>query len=155
MRRIWRSPRATRAISFQGDTGKTYTITVSNAGTLATTGAVNVTDALPAGLTATALTGTGWATNLSPLTATRSDVLNAGSSYPPLTLTVNVAANAVSGANVATVAGGGETNTTNDTANDPTTITGGVPTVLASWDVSKQSNYGDSRRSPPLRRMRD
>jgi len=128
----------------RGDTGKAYTITVSNAGTLDTTGTVSVTDILPAGLTATAFSGPGWTTNLFPLTASRSEVLSPGASYPPLTLTVDVGATATSGTNVATVAGGGETNTTNDTANDPTTITSGVPTVLASWDVSKQSNFGTS-----------
>jgi hypothetical protein len=54
-------------------------------------------------------------------------VLPAASSYPALTLTVNVSASAPAGVtNVATIAGGGETNTANDTASDPTTIgTGG------------------------------
>ncbi len=128
----------------QGDTGKTYTIAVSNTGTLATTGTVIVTDTLPAGLTATALSGTGWTTNLSPLSATRSDTLVASSSYPPLTLTVSVDANATSGTNVATVAGGGESNTANNTASDPTSITTAIPTVIASWNVSGQTSFGTS-----------
>jgi len=60
------------------------------------------------GLTATALSGSGWTTDLATLTATRSDVLTAGSSYPALTLTVSVAANApASVTNTATVSGGG------------------------------------------------
>ena len=51
-------------------------------------------------------------------------MLAAGGSYPPLTLTVNVAANApASVTNTATVSGGGEINTANDTATDLTTIT--------------------------------
>jgi hypothetical protein len=50
-------------------------------------------------------------------------VLAAGASYPPITLTVNVAGSApASVTNVATVAGGGETNPSNDTASDPTII---------------------------------
>ena len=43
----------------QGNIGDTYTLTVSNVGTAPTTGAVTVNDTLPAGLTATAISGTG------------------------------------------------------------------------------------------------
>ena len=78
----------------QGQIGATYTITVTNAGNAPTSGPVTVTDTLPAGLTATALSGTGWSCTLATLTCTRSDALAAGSSFPALTLTVNVAANA-------------------------------------------------------------
>ena len=39
----------------QGQTGATYTLTVSNVGAVSTSGTVTVTDTLPAGLTATAL----------------------------------------------------------------------------------------------------
>ena len=80
-------------------------------------------DLLPAGLTATAFSGPGWTTNLATLTATRSDALAAGASYPALTLTVNVAMNApASVTNQATVSGGGEINTSNDMATDVTAI---------------------------------
>jgi len=64
-----------------------------------------------------------WNCSLNPLQCTRSDVLFDGLSYPPITLTVDVAANAPAGVtNTATVGGGGETNTSNDLSNDPTTI---------------------------------
>jgi uncharacterized repeat protein (TIGR01451 family) len=107
----------------QGDVGDAYTITVTNLGFDPSVGAVSVTDALPAGLTATAMSGTGWTVNLATLTATRSDALAGGASYPPLTVTVNVAANApASVVNRATVSGGGEQNTANDTAADQTSI---------------------------------
>jgi uncharacterized repeat protein (TIGR01451 family) len=107
----------------QGDTGDAYKITVANSGTVATNGAVTVVDSLPAGLTATAISGSGWTVTLSTLTATRSDVLAAGASYPALTLLVNVSVSApASLTNKATVSGGGEINTTNDTASDPTVI---------------------------------
>ena len=66
----------------QGDTGDTYTITVGNAGDAATSGTVSLVDTLPGGLTATAMSGTGWTVNLRTLTATRSDALAAGGSYP-------------------------------------------------------------------------
>ena len=42
----------------QGQSGATYSLTVSNPGGAATSGTVSVTDALPAGLTATAISGT-------------------------------------------------------------------------------------------------
>ena len=107
----------------QGQTGATYTLTVSNVGGSPTSGMVTVTDTLPAGLTATAIGGTGWSCVLGTLTCTRSDALAAGSSYPAITLTVNVANNAAASlTNTATVSGGGETNTSNDTASDATTI---------------------------------
>ena len=107
----------------QGQIGATYTLTASNAGGQPTSGTVTVVDTLPAGLTATAMSGTGWTCTLGTLTCTRSDVLAAAASYPPITLTVNVAGNApASVTNTATVSGGGETNTGNNTASDPTTI---------------------------------
>ncbi|WP_353961856.1 hypothetical protein [Streptomyces sp. NBC_01481] len=94
----------------------------------ATTGAptngstVTVQDTLPAGLTAGRITGSGWSCNRSTVTCTRSIVLAAGSSYPPITLIVRVARNATPGTvtNTATVTGGGDTAT--HTATDPTTI---------------------------------
>ena len=107
----------------QGQVGATYSITATNSGSAATSGTVTVTDSLPAGLTATAISGTGWSCVLGTLTCTRSDALAAGSSYPVITLTVTVANNApASVTNSATVSGGGQTNTSNDTATNPTTI---------------------------------
>ena len=107
----------------QGQVGATYTITVTNSGTAATSGTVTVTDTLPAGLTATAISGTGWSCVLATRTCTRSTALAAGASYPAITLTVDVANNApASVTNVANVSGGNQTNTTNDSASDPTTI---------------------------------
>jgi uncharacterized repeat protein (TIGR01451 family) len=108
----------------QGQVGATYSITVTNSGSSASTGLVTVTDTIPASLTATAISGTGWTCVLLTRTCTRLDSLAAGLSYPPITLTVTVASNApASVTNTATVAGGGEINIANDTATDPTTIT--------------------------------
>ncbi len=78
----------------QGDTNATYTISVTNMGTAATLGQVSVVDVLPAGLIVTAMGGNGWVGDLGTLTCTRSDPLAAGDSYPPITVTVTVAANA-------------------------------------------------------------
>src|SRR5260370_1226383 len=107
----------------QGQVGATYSITATNSGFAATSGTVTVTDTLPAGLTATAISGTGWTCVLGTLTCTRSDALAAGSSYPAITLTVTVANNAAASVtNTANVSGGGQTNTANDSASDATTI---------------------------------
>ncbi|MGB7218885.1 MAG: LamG-like jellyroll fold domain-containing protein, partial [Vicinamibacterales bacterium] len=126
----------THAGSFtQGQVGATYTITTSNSGTGPTAGTVTMTDTLPAGLTPTAATGSGWGPGTNAcgiagqtVTCTRSDALGAGASYPAVTLTVSVASNAgASLTNTAAVAGGGETNTANNTVNDVTVVV--VPTL--------------------------
>jgi large repetitive protein len=91
----------------QGQIGAIYTVTVSNQmGAVATSGTVTVTDTLPAGLTLTSMTGTGW--TCTGNTCTRSDVLNIGATYPAITVTVNVSASAGSPqVNSVTVSGGG------------------------------------------------
>jgi uncharacterized repeat protein (TIGR01451 family) len=93
----------------QGQVGAIYTLTAMNVGTGPTVGVVTVTDTLPAGLTATAMSGTGWACTLATLTCTRSDTLGSGGTFPAITLTVTVAANA-SGTltNNAAISGGGK-----------------------------------------------
>jgi len=113
----------------QGDTGDTYTINVANAAnaTAATSGTVTVTDTLPAGMTATAMSGTGWNCNATTVSCTRSDALAVSTSYPAIILTVNVSASAVSGTNTATVGGGGSVS---NTANDSTTVLSGAAPVL-------------------------
>ncbi|MFJ8199137.1 right-handed parallel beta-helix repeat-containing protein [Streptomyces sp. NPDC096152] len=106
----------------QGRQG-TYTITVGNDASGGPTNGSTVTlhDTLPAGLTATGISGTGWDCTLSTLTCTRSGSLAPGASYPPITLTVDVSCNApAQGTDTATVTGGGDTGT--HTAVDPTTI---------------------------------
>ncbi|MGW5407013.1 hypothetical protein ACWEVZ_22470, partial [Streptomyces spiralis] len=117
----------------QGGTG-TYTITVGNSGPGATDGStVTVHDTLPAGLTASSISGSGWSCTLATLTCTRSDILPAGGNYPPISLTVDVAANAPAQVtNTATVTGGGDSTT--HTANDPTTIN---PSAHPSLTIDK------------------
>jgi uncharacterized repeat protein (TIGR01451 family) len=106
-----------------GQTGATYTLTVNNIGLDPSFGTVTAIDVLPVGLTATAINGTGWTCILGTLTCTRGDVLAAGASYPPITVTVNVAANASNPVtNNASVSGGGEANLANDTAADVTIV---------------------------------
>ena len=81
----------------QGQNGAAYTVMVSNAPGPATSGTVTVTDTLPSGLTLVSMTGaagSGW--TCTGNTCTRSDALAGGTSYPAITVTVNVAANAAS-----------------------------------------------------------
>jgi uncharacterized repeat protein (TIGR01451 family) len=107
----------------QGQTGAIYTIAVSNVGTAVTTGMVTVADTLPTGLAGISIAGSGWGCDLATLSCTRSDALAAGNGYPTITLTVDVAANAPGVVtNRASVSGGGESNTSNDTAQDDTTV---------------------------------
>src|SRR5205085_862064 len=85
-----------------------------------------VTDTLPTGLAPTAADNgliDGWTITTSgqTITATRTDALAPGSSYPMLTVTVSVANVApASVTNTATVAGGGEVNAPNVTTNGQT-----------------------------------
>jgi RHS repeat-associated protein/uncharacterized repeat protein (TIGR01451 family) len=99
-------------------------MTVSNSGTAATNGSVvTVTDPLPTGLAASSMTGSGWNCTAATSTCSRNDVLAAGSSYPDVTLTVNVAGNAPAVVtNTSQVSGGGEINTGNDSFDDVTGI---------------------------------
>jgi uncharacterized repeat protein (TIGR01451 family) len=106
----------------QGRTGVTYTIAgMKNNGNTATTGTVTVVDTLPAGISATAMSGTGWACVLATTTCTRGNALAAGASYPSITLTVDVANNAAASViNSVTISEAGFTLTT--TATDTTTV---------------------------------
>ncbi len=107
----------------QGDTGDIYSITVTNIGDRPTNAAVTVTDPQPFAMTTTNLAGTGWSCNVSTFSCTRPDVLAAGGSYPPITMTVNVGVSAPpTVTNTVQVSGGGELNTTNDSASDMTAI---------------------------------
>src|SRR5262249_55671808 len=63
--------------STQEKTGPTYPLPPTNPGNGPTSGTVTVTDTLPAGLTATAIAGSGWTCTLSTRSCTRSDSLAA------------------------------------------------------------------------------
>jgi exo-1,4-beta-D-glucosaminidase len=113
----------------QGGTGS-FTLTASTgaapAGT--TQGQVVVTDTLPPGVQATAMSGTGWTCPASLLatapTCFRSDPTAPGTTHAPITLTVSVANDAPTGPvdNGVTASGGGAAAPA--ASSDPTTITG-------------------------------
>ncbi|MFH9355654.1 hypothetical protein [Kitasatospora sp. NPDC017646] len=127
----------------------TYTITVGNNGTAPTDGTiVRVQDTLPAGLTAVRLVGSGWNCVRSTLTCTRSDVLNLGSTYPPITLWVRVSRTATGTlTNTATVSGGGNGTAT---STDPTTITPPVTGTTATTTAGRTATTTaeDTRTRP-------
>src|SRR5207244_644671 len=121
----------------QGESGHQYTITVSNGSASSvgpTTGTVTVLDTVPTGLTPTAATGTGWhhgdltgtdscAISAQTVTCARADTLTRGSSYPVITVSVSVAANApASVTNAASVDTPGCVASPCDSTTDPTSI---------------------------------
>jgi uncharacterized protein (TIGR03437 family) len=127
----------------QGQTSATYTVRVSNGASAGpTSGVVTVTENPPTGLTVVSMAGSGW--SCSGGTCTRSDVLSPGSSYPAITVTVNVASNAPSQVtNQVTVSGGGSGSST---ASDVTVIGGGAPPVL-SIGKSHTGNFAQGQTS--------
>ena len=139
----------------QGGSGYVYTLTVTNVGTLASSGPVTVVNTLPTGLSATAINGSGWTVDLPTLTSTRSDSLAVGAGYPPITITVSAATNAPALVTNSVVVSGGN-DPVNGTASDPTIILsagGGAYTgVLAGWDTSTlpggSGNFGPSPLTP-------
>jgi sugar lactone lactonase YvrE len=94
----------------QGQDGATYTVTVSNGPEAGPTGGViTVSEILPGALSLVTMTGSGWTCSAPAApTCTRSDALSGGSSYPAITVKVNVAAAAQSQlTNEVSVSGGG------------------------------------------------
>jgi len=129
----------------QGQTGATFTISVTNEAVSpngkSTTGTITLSDTLPTELTPTSAFGTGWSgpsgTPVAPncqvsgqtVTCERTDSLGPGSSYPDITVVVNVTSTGDPGyvTNTATVSvtGGGAAeniNTSNDSDDDEVLI---------------------------------
>jgi virginiamycin B lyase len=123
----------------QGQTNATYTVSVSNqSGAGPTAGVVTVTDTLPSGLSLVSMSGTGW--NCAANSCTGSDSLPSGGTYPSITVTVNVAANASSPqVNLASVSGGGNASTVG-IADSTTIIT--LPPVIPFFAGSTSGGGG-------------
>ena len=117
-----------------GQVGATYSVLVSNASSAATTGAITVSEAIPSGLTLQSMSGAGWNCTSIAATCTRSDALVGGSSFPPITVAVNVAAGGVNQViNQVTLTGGDEIA---PTAADPTNIVANAPVIAPVATVS-------------------
>jgi uncharacterized repeat protein (TIGR01451 family) len=119
----------THAGNFTVGANHAYTLTVANAaGMQREDNAIVVTDTLPAGLNFVSGIGTGWACAAAgqDVTCTHAPTLDAGTSLPPLTLTVNAAGAAVpSVTNTAVVSTASfDGNAANDSASDFTVVQG-------------------------------
>jgi hypothetical protein len=107
--------------NFTAGQNGTYTVIVSNqtGNTVdSTNGTATVTENVPAGMTLVSMSGTNW--TCSSNTCTRSDTLQPGASFDPITVTVSVSASATGPlTNSVTVTGGGSVQAT---ATDSTKI---------------------------------
>ncbi len=114
----------------QGQNNNTYTVTVSNGANAGPTNpgiGVTVTETIPSGMTLVSMSGTGWTCPANGKTCTRSDVLLPGTSFPTITVTVNVSPNASNPqVNSISVSGGGSPTAS---TTDSTTI---VPSPVLS-----------------------
>ncbi|WP_236290009.1 Ig-like domain-containing protein, partial [Paenibacillus allorhizoplanae] len=120
-----------------GKTGAHYTVTVYNSGTPPVSGPVTTVVTLPTGLTPTAMSGNGWSCTYTTRTCSRSDIPQGQSAYPPIDLTVNVAANAARTlTSSVTVSGGTEMYTSNNSASYTTTVVSN-DSLLSNLTVSK------------------
>ncbi len=105
---------------------------MSNAGSVATSGEITVTDTLPTGLSYVSATGTGWNCGAVAqlVTCTSSTVIAATSAGNPITLTVAVAANAATPlVNTAKATGGGDPTERSD--DDSTVVNAGSADLIA------------------------
>ncbi len=119
---------------YLGQAGATYTLTVTNGASAGpTSGLVTVTETMPTGMTLVSMSGTNWTCPIGGNTCTRSDALLTGASYPPITVTVNVASNAPSQVtNQVSVSGGGSA----------TADAGDLTTITTTYTISGQVTVG-------------
>jgi uncharacterized repeat protein (TIGR01451 family) len=125
---------------YSGRTGVPYSVRVNNTGVGPTTGLVTMTNVIPAGLTGLTYSASqnGWSCSGSTtLVCTRSDVLAGGQSYPAVAYTVDVSSTPPSTiSNTASVSGGGEGNTGNDTGTDTANVASSGPDLRLTTTYS-------------------
>jgi hypothetical protein len=80
----------------QGQIGAQYSVVVGSLGPGTTSGTITVVDTPTSGLSITAMSGSGWNCTVGTATCTTTAALASGGTLPPITVTVNVAANATS-----------------------------------------------------------
>jgi len=104
-----------------------YPIIIQNNGPNTTAGTTTVVDTLPAGVTGVSGSGTGWtcgAPSGGTITCTSTDAIANAGSYPTLTISMNAPPNSGSITNSATVSSPYDSNGSNNTASNNTTVTG-------------------------------
>jgi uncharacterized repeat protein (TIGR01451 family) len=128
----------THSGSFTANGKGSYTITVTNVGAGVVSGPTKVKDSLPGDLTLDSYSGAGWTctgVGTAVVECLSSNTVNPSSSYPLLTLNVNVGPATPIGVNSITntahVINLDEINTLDNKAEDPTTIIGTVPTIAS------------------------
>jgi hypothetical protein len=95
-----------------GQLGATYTVLVTNSTAVPTSGLVTVTEYPSSGMSVVSMTSPGNAWSCTTSTCKIGASLAPGQSYPPITVTVNVAATTPSpGVNTTSVSGGGSSDT--------------------------------------------
>jgi hypothetical protein len=121
----------------QGQVGAEYTVVVGSSGPGTTSGTITVVDTPPTGLTITGMSGSGWTCTVGTATCTTTAALASGGTLPPITVTVNVSANASSPlVNAATVSAAFDPGTAgNNRATDSTVILG-VPDLTVAVGTS-------------------
>jgi hypothetical protein len=119
----------------QGGVASFY-ILVTNNGPGPSVGTVTVTDPMPAGMTATGASGSGWTCTIgSTVTCSRSDPLAANTSYLAINVTGMLASNAGPFiTNTATVSGGGDNTPGNNSWSD-TAVVNAVAQPIVSGSV--------------------
>ncbi len=124
-----------------------YQLNVANAGNAPVRGTTTtVSDTLPASLTPTSVSGSGWSCGIAgqTITCTRSDDLAAGSSYPVINLAVNVDSNADTPINnVATVSNPADANPANDSSLDPAPTSPSADLAITKSASPATVNVGD------------
>jgi glycosidase len=127
--RISKSPVGT----FQQGAVGTFTLSVSNAGGSPSSGAVTVTEQAPTGMSVTSMNGDGWLFDSNNFTATRSDALAAGTNYPPISVAVSVAPDAMAIlTNNVSVSGGDDLVLTNNSSTSAVNVSSGL-SALEQW----------------------
>ncbi len=121
----------------QGQVGAQYTVVVGSNGPGTTSGTITVVDTPPSGLSITGMSGDGWTCTVGTATCTTTAALARGGTLPPITVTVNVSANATSPlVNEATVSAAFDPGTAgNNRATDSTVILG-VPDLTIGAGIS-------------------
>jgi len=110
----------------------TYSLSVTNAGTSATTGTLTYVDTLPAAFTYASASGTGWtcAAAGQVVTCTTTTAIANGSTSPTISLVVNVVGPTGTATNSATASGGGAGSSSTKT--DATNVVNNVPVAGAT-----------------------
>jgi hypothetical protein len=140
-----------------GDTANSITLNISNSGNGSTSANIVVTEALPPGITATAIGGAGWTCTLATVSCTLTNpnqIVAPAASLPTITVTVSVATGSSSAGtytNTATASGGGASANGTSTNNilvvaSPMLATSFSPSVVA---VGANSAYSFTLSSIP------